>query len=312
MAVSFFVMMTMKAQTLYYHRPADYFEEALPIGNGTMGGIIYGGTEVERISLNDITLWTGEPCNMNVYSPEAHKSIPTIREALKKNDYREADRLQRDVQGHFSQNYQPLGQLTIEYLDTMGQVNNYRRWLDIGNSTAHTVWHRGKYQYAVEYFATHPDTGIVVRLTTDNPQGIHARVSLTTQLRGKTSVAEDGMLVTDGYAAYTSLPSYYDAKEKFAYDPGRGIHFRTKVKVGAAHVKAKEGAVLVDGDKEVTLYIVNATSFNGYNKDPVKEGAPYQEIADKRMEHLMAVSYNDLLNRHMNELQRILPCTKSV
>ena len=305
MAVSFFVMMTMKAQTLYYHRPADYFEEALPIGNGTMGGIIYGGTEVERISLNDITLWTGEPCNMNVYSPEAHKSIPTIREALKKNDYREADRLQRDVQGHFSQNYQPLGQLTIEYLDTVGQVSNYRRWLDIGNSTAHTVWHRGEYQYAVEYFATHPDTGIVVRLTTDNPQGLHARVSLTTQLRGKTSVAEDGMLVTDGYAAYTSLPSYYDAKEKFAYDPGRGIHFRTKVKVGAAHVEAKEGNVLVDGDKEVTLYIVNATSFNGYDKDPVKEGAPYQEIADKRMEHLMAVSYNDLLNRHMNDYKSI-------
>ena len=107
-----------QAQTLHYDRPAQFFEEALVIGNGTMGGIVYGGTEVDRISLNDITLWTGEPCNMNVYSPNAHQSIPAIRAALRRGDYHEADRLQRDVQGHFSQNYQPLGQLVIEYLAT--------------------------------------------------------------------------------------------------------------------------------------------------------------------------------------------------
>ena len=187
-------VVTLTAQTLHYNRPAQYFEEALPIGNGTMGGMVYGGTEKERISLNDITLWTGEPCNMNVYSPDAHKTIPAIREALKQGNYREADRLQRDVQGHFSQNYQPLGDLTIEYLDTMEQVSNYRRWLDIGNATAHTVWHRGKYQYAMECFATHPDSGIVIRLTTDNPNGIRAKVSVGSQLPHLTTAMLDGTL----------------------------------------------------------------------------------------------------------------------
>src|SRR5574344_1490164 len=73
-----------EAQTLQYGRPADYFEEALVIGNGMMGGIVYGKTDTEKISLNDITLWTGEPCNMKVYSPEAHKTIPLIRVALKR------------------------------------------------------------------------------------------------------------------------------------------------------------------------------------------------------------------------------------
>ena len=130
------------AQTLHYDRPADYFEEALVIGNGTMGGIVYGGTTCDRISLNDITLWTGEPCNMNIYSPDAHKSIPAIREALRKGDYQEADRLQRDVQGHFSQNYQPLGQLTIAYLDTTEAVTGYRRTLDLDNATASTLYYR--------------------------------------------------------------------------------------------------------------------------------------------------------------------------
>ncbi|MBR3619388.1 MAG: glycoside hydrolase N-terminal domain-containing protein [Bacteroidaceae bacterium] len=294
-----------EAQTLWYDRPADFFEEALVIGNGTMGGIVYGNSTKEKISLNDIMLWTGEPCNMNVYSPDAHKTIPAIRQALKNGNYEEADRLQRDVQGHFSQNYQPLGQLSIEYLDTIEAVSNYRRWLDIGNATAHTVYHRGKYQYALEYFASHPDSGLVIRLTTDNPKGIHARLSLTCQLRHEVSVVDGNTLVNEGYAGYASLPSYYDAKEKFAYDPQRGIHFRTMVKVQAQDVSQQENAIAVNGGQEVILYIVNATSFNGYDKDPVKDGAPYQQMADARLRHITSLSYNDLLNRHINDYQAI-------
>ena len=270
------------AQTLHYNQPATFFEEALVIGNGTMGGIVYGGTRTDRISLNDITLWTGEPCNMQVYSPDAHKSIPAIREALSKGDYQEADRLQRDVQGHFSQNYQPLGQLTIEYLDTTEAVSGYRRWLDIGDATAHTTYQRGKYRYTTEYLASHPDSGLVIRITTNHPRGIHARLSLSCQLRHTTS-ANGQTLTTDGYAGYASLPSYYDAREKFAYDPQRGIHFRTKVQVSARNVRAEGETLLVDGAKEVTLYIVDATSFNGYDKDPVKQGKPYQQLADARL-----------------------------
>ena len=292
------------AQTLHYNSPATYFEEALVIGNGTMGGIVYGGTSQDRISLNDITLWTGEPCNMNVYSPDAHKSIPAIREALRKGDYREADRLQRDVQGHFSQNYQPLGQLTIEYLDTTEVVTDYRRWLDIGDATAHTTYKRGKYRYTTEYLASHPDSGMVVRITTTHPQGIRARLSLSCQLR-HTTTATGQTLTTNGYAGYASLPSYYDAKEKFAYDPERGIHFRTKVQVNAAKVKAEGDALLVDGAKEVTLYIVDATSFNGYDKDPVKQGKPYQQLADARLRHLVNIPYKTIRQRHVKDYQSL-------
>lgn len=326
-----------QAQTLHYNRPADYFEEALVIGNGTMGGIVYGGTDTERISLNDITLWTGEPCNMNIYSPDAHKTIPAIRDALRKGDYKEADRLQRDVQGHFSQNYQPLGQLSIEYLDRDGDISSYRRWLDIGNATAHTVYHRGRYQYATEYFATHPDSGIVVRITTDNPDGIHARIGLSCQLHHEIEV-KDGVIVNDGYAAYGSLPSYYKSNDKFAYGPQRGVHFRTAVKVVAegdrkrgvekgesstgalgtcdallgkepqgtvAQVKMEGDSIEVCGYQTVTLYIVNATSFNGFDKDPFKEGRNYRDLVDSRLRNLSAKSYDELLNRHVNDYQAV-------
>ena len=297
--------MAVMAQTLHYDKPATYFEEALVIGNGTMGGIVYGGTQTDRISLNDITLWTGEPCNMNIYSPEAHKTIPAIREALRQGDYRKADQLQREVQGHFSQNYQPLGQLVIEYLDTMDAVTDYRRWLDIGDATAHTSYQRGDYRYTTEYFASNPDSGMVVRITTDNPKGIRARLSLSCQLRHSCSTQNGNTLVTDGYAGYASLPSYYDAKEKFAYDAHRGIHFRTKVLVSAKNVRADGECIAVDGAKQVTLYIVDATSFNGYDKDPVKEGKPYKMLADARLKRLAGVSFKKLRYRHVGDYKAI-------
>ena len=80
--------------TLHYDRPARYFEEALVIGNGSLGATVYGRTDFEQISLNDITLWTGEP-DTKVYSPEAWRNLADIRDALNKEDYRLADRLQR-------------------------------------------------------------------------------------------------------------------------------------------------------------------------------------------------------------------------
>ena len=97
---------------LHYNRPAEYFEEALVIGNGTMGAIVYGGTERDVISLNDLTLWTGEP-DREVTSPDAYKAIPEIRRLLDAEDYPGADREQHKVQGHYSENYQPLGRLTV-------------------------------------------------------------------------------------------------------------------------------------------------------------------------------------------------------
>ena len=100
---------------LHYDKPAEFFEEALPIGNGRLGAMIYGGTVEERISLNDITLWTGEP-ERDAAVPEGYDAVAAVqavRDALDAEDYRLADRLQRPIQGHFSENYQPLGTLMI-------------------------------------------------------------------------------------------------------------------------------------------------------------------------------------------------------
>lgn len=317
--------------TLFYKSPAKYFEEALVIGNGTMGGIVYGGTDTDKISLNDITLWTGEPCNMNIYSPDAYKAIPDIREALKNGQYQLADSLQRIVQGHFTQNYQPLGQLQIEYLEASDEsdreVTDYIRHLDISKAVAQTSYKRGGYLYQTEYFVSNPDSGMVIKIHTDNPQGLKARISLTCQLRNNIYV-KDGCIYNDGYAGYASMPNYYDSDEKFYYDDKRGIHFRTIVKVvrndqtpvseavpsnnqapvseATTHDNhADMNSIVVEGSHDITIYIVNATSFNGFDKDPVKEGCDYKTLANNRLRQLTKPSVEEVKSRHIADYKNI-------
>ena len=91
----------MEAQSnhiLWYNQPADYFEESLVLGNGKMGATVFGGVNSDKIYLNDITLWSGEPVNANM-NPEAYKNLPAIREALKNENYKLAEELNKKIQG---------------------------------------------------------------------------------------------------------------------------------------------------------------------------------------------------------------------
>ena len=148
--------------TLHYDRPAEFFEEALPIGNGKLGAMIYGGTLDERISLNDITLWTGEPDKggehpdfgrIEALTPwgEASEWMDDVRLALEEEDYARADQLQRKIQGHFSENYQPLG--TLEICHSAGEISGYRRTLDISKAVATVSYLKDGKAFKAEYFA---------------------------------------------------------------------------------------------------------------------------------------------------------------
>ena len=223
---------------LHYNRPAEFFEEALVIGNGTMGAILYGGTDKDVLSLNDITLWTGEP-DRKVTTPDAYKAIPEIRALLDKEDYRGADRAQRKVQGHYSENYQPLGQLSITYSAEPAKVSHYQRTLDISRAMARTAYQRYGKDFACDYFASAPDSVIVLRLQTESAQGLQATLSFNSLLPHATT-ANGNEISAEGYAAYHSYPVYFDGvNNKHLYDPERGTHFRTLIRVIAPQSEVK-------------------------------------------------------------------------
>ncbi|MBO4565395.1 MAG: glycoside hydrolase N-terminal domain-containing protein [Bacteroidaceae bacterium] len=290
--------------TLHYDRPAQFFEEALVIGNGSLGATVYGGYDTDKISLNDITLWTGEP-DTQVYSPEAWRNLADIRAALDKEDYRLADRLQRKVQGHYSENYQPLGTLTIRYQNDDGHtpiITDYRRELDISRAIVTVSYKRDGVPFTAEYFCSAPDSTIFIRLKSDKP--FSAVVRLDSQLPHTTFI-EDVNIISDGYVAYHSRPNYTDGK--FFYDEQRGMRYRTMVMVEADRVEGPmEGdSVTIINSDEAIIAISNVTSFNGFDKNPATQGRDYKSLVAQRFVNAEEYDFDDFRKRHIDDYQRL-------
>ncbi|MCQ2213741.1 MAG: glycoside hydrolase family 95 protein [Bacteroidaceae bacterium] len=294
-----------KELKLHYDTPATYFEETLVIGNGNLGAIVYGGVGEEKISLNDITLWTGEP-DLKVYNPDGYKAIPDIRKALSQENYRLADQLQRKDQGHYSENYQPLGQLVMTDVGTNGaSTNGYQRSLDISEAVARVQYAVGNAAYQREYFASAPDSVIIIKLKADKGGKINRRFGYRCQLMHMTA-AKDKEMTIDGYAAWSSKPGY--AGGGFQYDSNRGVHFRTII-----HVENKDGELALINDNELlltdcteaTIFISNVTSFNGLDKDPVKEGKDYRTLVRNRIDNAVKQTYDDLMERHRTDYKSL-------
>lgn len=269
---------------LQYDRPADYFEESLPIGNGKLGALVYGGTDDNIIYLNDITLWTGKPVDRNL-DADAHQWIPKIREALFNEDYKLADSLQHYVQGPNSQYFQPLGTLHIKDLG-LGAVSGYHRSLSLDSAIIKDRYMRDGKVITREYFASNPDKLIAIRLRGD----INCKIALTAQVPHHVKTIPTQLTMT-GHATGNADES---------------IHFCTMLSVKTdGDVMASDSSLTITHAKEAILYLINETSFNGFDKHPVKEGAPYLENAANDIWHTQNYSFDEFYVRHLADYKAI-------
>ena len=269
---------------LQYDKPATYFEESLPIGNGKLGALIYGSTDDNVIYLNDITLWTGKPVDRNL-DADAHKWIPAIRKALFEENYALADSLQLHVQGPNSQYYQPLGTLHIKDLN-LGEIKQYQRTLNIDSAIVRDSYQRNGKLITREYFASNPDKLIAIRLRGD----INCQIALTAQVPHQVK-STLGQLTMTGHATG---------------DPQESTHFCTMLSIKTdGEMAASDSSLTITKAKEAIIYIVNETSFNGFDKHPVKEGANYLEAVTNDMWHTQNYSFDEFYTRHLADYKSI-------
>lgn len=280
---------------LWYDYPADEFIESLMMGNGRMGAIIYGGVDKETINLNEMTLWSGEPVKLNVDAEEQKRHLAAIREALANDDYAKADKLQRKQQDKFSQIYMPMAGLHIAF-DGEGEASNYRRELDLAKAVTTVEYTLDNTNYSRTYFVSNPDKVMVVELTAKGKNRLNGVVELDSKLHYTTS-AENGVLAAEGYAPYNI--SYRD--KAISWDENRGTHFMVLVKPVEydGKVECKDGKLALKGCRRVVMLVTCATSFNGFDKDPVKEGKDYKAIARKQLADAERYSYKALKKRHI-------------
>lgn len=290
------------ASVVRFDAPAGFFEETLVIGNGTIGASVYGGVRTDSLSLNDITLWTGEP-ETEITTPDAHEAIPLIRKALFAEDYAAADSLQHRVQGHYSENYQPLGYFTVKYSGVPEEPPGYSRTLNLDSAVAVTAYQG----FEASVFASAPDSVIVYRIRSAEP--ITAEFRLGSKIPHTSRADGRGTVSCTGRAAYTSLPGYTSYDEKLLYAPDRGIPFHTRIlvlPVGSGEMSAtKDGqGVVLERFREAVVYVTNVSGFKAYNQLPYSE-EHCAERADARLNSAVAKGYDAVLSRHLADYGRL-------
>jgi alpha-L-fucosidase 2 len=278
-----------EALTLWYSKPAAQWVEALPIGNGRLGAMVFGGVDKERIQMNEDTIWDGYA--RDPASPAALKALPEVRRLLFENKNDEATKLAgRTMMGipQGVKSYQPLGDLLID-APGLKAGDGYRRELSLDTAVATTRFKADGVTYTREVFASTPDNCLVVRLSADKPASITVRVTMKRE--------KDAAVTNDvADASRLILRGRIDCKD----DKGqpRGMRFEGQVQAVAqgGAVSGKDGQIAVDKADALVLLVAAATDFRG--DDPEKACRGTLAAASKK-------AYEALLAAHVAEHQRL-------
>ncbi len=288
--------------TLWYKQPAGCFEESMVLGNGRMGASVFGGVNSDKIYLNDATLWSGQPVNANM-NPEAYKNLPAIRKALKNENYRLADKLNKKLQGKFSESYAPLGTLFINQKHE-GAVQNYIRELNIAQAISKVSYEINGVKYTREYFVSYPDQVFVIKLSASQKGALNFDVALESLLKSKISIAGN-ILRLKGNAPVHIEPVYRNKANSIVYEDNKGTRF-----TALAEIKNTDGQVTSTADKlsltggtEAIIYISLATSFNGFDKDPATQGLNDDSIAADCLSKALHKDFEALKKAHIADYQ---------
>jgi len=276
------------AMTLWYRRPAADWNEALPIGNGRLGAMVFGGIAQERLQLNEESLWDGYPRER--VNPAALAALPDVRRLLFAGRNDEATKLAGETMMAVPPRitpYQPLGDLLIEQRLPGGESGGYRRLLDLDRAAASVVFMADGTSYSREMWASAPDNVIAVRLTADRPGCIHLRLTLSREQDAVCESEGQDRLLLRGRITCPHHETGENAGMRFAALllalPEGGV------------LRNADGVLEIDGADAVTLLVAGATSYRG--GDP--ETASCRDITAAASMPLEA-----LHQRHTEEVRR--------
>jgi alpha-L-fucosidase 2 len=287
------------AQVLWYRQPAKDWNEALPVGNGRLGAMLFGRPEQELMQLNENSLWTGGPANLNP-NPAAPTYLPEVRRLLFAGDNAGAVKLMQKMQGPNTNSYQPLGDLILRQ-PLAGATTEYTRDLDLATATATTRFTAGGVQYTREVFVTAPDQVIVIRLTANRKKALNFSLSMRHPLAFTLAAEGARELVLRGKARRSGGDAQYQDSLGCA-----GMRYQIRLKVVRADgtVTAADSSLRVAGASEVLLLVSAATSFNGFDKCPDKDGKDETREAKQWLAAAEKQCFDKLRARHVTDYQQ--------
>ena len=249
---------------LWYDQPAHHWVEALPLGNGRLGAMVYGGVESDTIQLNEDTFWSGSPYNN--YNPKALAVLPAIREAISQGDYARAQYLSmhhitadRDLTAH-GMMYESVGNLIFSYPHQ--QATDYRRQLDISDAVAQVTYRANGVGYERECFTSFTDSVTLIRLKADHTGKLSFNLSFIGPLKRQRVTAQVSQL-GDGLLRVFSYPT-----ESHAENIPNGLHCTTFIQVipKGGSMKGNDGTIRVENATEAVVIVSSATNFERYDR----------------------------------------------
>lgn len=268
---------------LRYTSPAESFDEALPIGNGRIGGMVFGGTAAETILLNEDSVWSGGLRHR--INPDSQEGLAEVRALLKEGDIPAAERVafqKMQGTGTNSRHYMPLGRLDIA-MELDGRATDYSRELDISDAVSTTRFTVGETVYTREVFVSAPDEVMVIHITSSQPGGI----TLTCGIDGRDDYYDDNRPCGENMLMYTG-----------GTGSGDGIFFAAAVgaKAAGGELRTLGGRLSVRGSDEVMIVLSVRTSF--YSEC-------YEESAEVDAEMALQCEYDELYYRHASDYREL-------
>ncbi len=326
---------------LHYDRAAANWNEALPVGNGRLGAMVFCDPSVELIRLNDNTLYSGEP--RTVW--KGHDITPSyekVVDMLMNGQFAEAyDVLQYHWLGRLHENYQPLGDIHLSS-NVKGDIKDYERMLDLENSLLTIRYTQNGVHYTREIFASHPDSVIVIRLKSDKPGALDFNLWFSSPHKPTTTYAVDGNILKmsgqvpghgqrrndgmiRGWKAEGRHPELYYANGERKYKEDvlyadqidhMGTYFESRLWVNAQGGKIEKAqdyverglsypVMRVSGSNEIVMVFASASSFNGWDKSPSREGKDAAALVEQTLNQAKAKSYASLLKAHQNDYKAL-------
>ena len=267
---------------LWYAQPAEVWMESLPIGNGRLGAMTYGGIEEEKLALNESTMWSGQ-YNENQNKPFGREKMDQLRKLFFEGKLSEGNRIAGDnLHGNQTSfgTHLPIGDLKMQFIYPEGKVTDYRRSLSLDEAVSSVSFNSGGVNYKREYFATNPDNVLVLRLTADKQKSITMNMGLDLMRQADLSV-ENNQLVFTGKVDFP------------LHGPG-GVCFEGRIAVLAdnGEVKMEQSGVSIKEADAVTLIVDVRTDY----KSP-----DYKTLCADGVEKAAAKSYDELKQAHIKD-----------
>ena len=267
---------------LWYAQPAKVWMESLPIGNGRLGAMTYGGIEEEKLALNESTMWSGQ-YNENQNKPFGREKMNQLRKLFFEGKLSEGNRIAGDnLHGNQTSfgTHLPIGDLKMQFIYPEGKVTDYRRSLSLDEAVSSVSFNSGGVNYKREYFATNPDNVLVLRLTADKQKSITMNMGLDLMRQADLSV-ENNQLVFTGKVDFP------------LHGPG-GVCFEGRIAVLAdnGEVKMEQSGVSIKEADAVTLIVDVRTDY----KSP-----DYKTLCADGVEKAIAKSYDELKQAHIKD-----------